>query len=156
MLIDHLKGCLEATNSGIKTSATKVLVVVRIAVGPALSDFLSDIKKQLLDTIEKEFEKVKDQKPSPPTRTFREAVASGSGSGGSGDLPRTDISKKLNEKLMKDLNDTQWKTRQTALEQVEALVLEANRRIEPKLGSLMGCMLLFTVLSCFCLYFLQR
>jgi cytoskeleton-associated protein 5 len=57
-LIDHVKACLDSTNAPTKTAATKLLVVLRIAVGPALSDFLLDIKKQLLDTIEKEFDKV--------------------------------------------------------------------------------------------------
>jgi cytoskeleton-associated protein 5 len=139
MMIDHLKSCLESTNAPIKTAATKVLVVMRISLGPSLSDFLSDVKKQLLDAIEKEFDKVKDAKPNPPTRTFRESVHSGSGGGAAGELPRSDISGKIKEKLLKDLGDNQWKTRQTALEQIEAIVLEANRRIEPKLGSLMGC-----------------
>lgn len=138
MMIDHLKTCLDSTNAPTKTAATKVLVLVRISLGPALSDFLSDVKKQLLDAIEKEFEKVKDAKPNPPTRTFRESVRGGGSAGSSGELPRTDISGKLKEKLLKDLGDNQWKTRQTALEQIEAIVLEANRRIEPKLGSLMG------------------
>ena len=58
MLIDHVKACLDSTNAATKTAATKLLVVLRIAVGPALSDFLLDVKKQLLDSIEKEFEKV--------------------------------------------------------------------------------------------------
>lgn len=139
MMIDHLKACLDSTNAPTKTAATKVLVIVRITLGPSLSDFLSDVKKQLLDAIEKEFDKVKDTKPNPPTRTFRESVRSGGSGGGAGELPRTDISGKIKEKLLKDLGDTQWKTRQAALEQIEAIVLEANRRIEPKIGSLMGC-----------------
>lgn len=146
MMIDHLKSCLESTNAPTKTAATKVLVIMRISLGPMLSDFLSDVKKQLLDAIEKEFDKVKDAKPNPPTRAFREAVRSGGAGGAVGELPRTDISGKLKEKLLKDLGDNQWKTRQAALEQIEAIVLEANRRIEPKLGSLMGCM----CLSLFC------
>ena len=58
MLIDHLKSCLESSNAPTKTAATKALMVLRISVGPALSDFLIDVKKQLLDAIEKEFEKV--------------------------------------------------------------------------------------------------
>jgi cytoskeleton-associated protein 5 len=148
MMIDHIKTCLESTNAPTKTAATKVLVVMRISLGPSLSDFLSDVKKQLLDAIEKEFDKVKDAKPNPPTRTFRESVRGGGGGGAAGELPRTDISAKIKEKLLKDLGDNQWKTRQTALEQIEAIVLEANRRIEPKLGSLMGCMCLFSPCVC--------
>ena len=48
-----------------------------------------------------------------------------------GDLPREDISKKLNSKLMEQFKHKDWKIRKKAGDDVEALLREAKMRIEP-------------------------
>lgn len=46
-------------------------------------------------------------------------------------LPREDISKKLNSKLMEQFKNKDWKIRKKAGDDVEALLREAKMRIEP-------------------------
>ncbi|GAM24989.1 hypothetical protein SAMD00019534_081640 [Acytostelium subglobosum LB1] len=128
-LFDFIKGCMESSSTPVKTSAIKVLCVLRVAIGPALLDYLSDIKKQLLDATEKEFAKVKDMQPQPQSRQPR--VES--------EVPRTDVGAKFNSILLANLSDNDWKQRQTALEEIERILIDANLKIQPKLGTLMSC-----------------
>jgi len=148
-LIDYLRECLESTNPQVKTQAIKTLVVLRKFVGAGLRDFLNDIKPALLATIDEEFNKVGNDKPSPPTRTCRGLKTSGKSSGGgaaasnsnSNDiLPREDISSKITPGIIKKLSDSNWKLRKEALEEIQQLILSANKRIQPTLSSLLSAL----------------
>ncbi|EGG16408.1 XMAP215 family protein [Cavenderia fasciculata] len=136
-LFDFIKSCLESTQSPVKLAAIKLIGILKLALGPSVIDYLSDVKKPLLDSIEKEVAKTKEQRVSPPTRTFKVSIDE--------IIPRTDISSKLNGPLLGNLGDLDWKMRQSALEDLERIVIDANRKIQPKLGSLVtllskGCL----------------
>ncbi|EFA75060.1 XMAP215 family protein [Heterostelium album PN500] len=129
-LFDFLKGCLESISTPVKTSAIKVLCVLRIAIGSAVFDYVADIKRQILDTIDKEFSKIKDQRPPAASRQSRVE----------NEIPRTDISSKLGGIILTNLSDNDWKQRQAALEEIERFVVDANLKLQPKLGNLVSCL----------------
>jgi cytoskeleton-associated protein 5 len=101
------------------------------------------------------FKKLADEKPPAPIRgrNMPGASANGGQDGDDGDaeeatedpvklkqqqealLPRTDISPLLNEQLMEQLGDKNWKERQAALERID-VILRENQFIEPNLGEL--------------------
>ena len=58
-------------------------------------------------------------------------------SGSSDILPREDISGKITAALIKNLGDINWKTRKEAIEEVQQIILSANKRIEANLGGLL-------------------
>lgn len=112
-------------------------------VGEPLRNFLSDIKESTLKMIEDEFNKTQ---PLPkneivPKRELRvnfaqpEAAAGGKGKKGGAAaaasnplaalddaLPRVDISKQINAKILKDMADAQWKTRKDAGDKIEGIL----------------------------------
>lgn len=53
----------------------------------------------------------------------------------SGSLPREDISSKITSNIIKQLNDNNWKTRKEAIEQIQQIILAANKLIQPNLGN---------------------
>ena len=52
-------------------------------------------------------------------------------------VPRVDLSLLVSEKLLKRLQDDNWKERQEAMAEVEALIRQANSRILPKDGGVL-------------------
>ena len=111
-------------------------------------------KPALLEQIDAEIEKVKGEKAPVPIRGRNVPSASSSNGGGGGGeaaaeeddpmqqqlaqealLPRTDISSQLNDSLIEQLNDKNWKERQAALEKLEN-ILRDNKFIEPNLNEL--------------------
>jgi cytoskeleton-associated protein 5 len=65
--------------------------------------------------------------------TNQSAAARGS-SASKSDLPRVDISSKITPQLLQNMEDQDWRKRQEALQQVEQILNEANKHIQPKLG----------------------
>ncbi|EGC31921.1 hypothetical protein DICPUDRAFT_156163 [Dictyostelium purpureum] len=133
-MVTYAKGCLENSNPDVKKSAVKVLCTIRVNVGSGLSDYLSDLKKLLFESMEKEFAKVADQKPPTPTRQWKGMPPPDTKI--NIELPRTDISAKITPTILANLNDNNWKTRSDALDEIEKIILEANRKIQPKIGQL--------------------
>jgi cytoskeleton-associated protein 5 len=151
-LLETARQALDSTNPQVKTAAIRLLCQMRKEV-PSLRDFLGQVKPALLTTIDQEFEKVAGQRLPAPTRQYRHAqqekAAGGrrgggsSRSGGSGEieLPREDISSRVDGKLLAELGDKNWKTRKEALDQVQALLVEAHRRIQGRgLGELFAAL----------------
>jgi cytoskeleton-associated protein 5 len=103
---------------------------------------LQDLNPTLLTTIQSEFDKVEGQSPPEPTRTSADnATATTSGPSGkkaAADpadelFPRVDIDKLVPSSVVSAINDTNWKNRKEALEQVQG-ILEANKRFKSSLG----------------------
>ncbi|GAM20323.1 hypothetical protein SAMD00019534_034980 [Acytostelium subglobosum LB1] len=129
-LFDFLKACLDSSSAAVKSTAVRVLCTLRMVFGPALMDYLSDVKRILLDLVDKEFAKVKDQRLKAHIRVSRVED----------EVPRVDITPKLTTLLLANLSDTDWKQRQSALEEIERILLDANLCIQPRLGSLVNCL----------------
>lgn len=141
--IEWCKQALALANPAPKSAAGKVLGAIHGALGPGVKDFLSDLKDAQLKTLEAEFARNPfGQNAGMVARKVR-AIEGGTvdkAVTGGGGLPRTDISSKITPKLIKDMSDPSWKIRAAAVETVGAILTEANRRIAPQTGELMGAL----------------
>ena len=147
-LIAFVKTGLQSPNAAVRSSATQVLVTVRIFVGADISGFLEDLNPQLLSTINSEFDKVAGQAPPEPTKTsvdLKDAApaAAGKGKGGAGGsdplddlIPRVDLDKLVNQtSVIADHRSDAWKTRKEAYEALNALLdVKSNSRLKPNMG----------------------
>lgn len=144
-LITYIKKAFAATNPAVRTSAISVTTVIYMYMGQPLRMFFEDEKPALLQQIDAEFEKVKGEKPPPPTRGL---TAGAEGAEEEEDdentpqeedvsdlIPRNDIGDKFTTALMEELNDKNWKVRKEALEKIAAILNEA-KYITGNLGSL--------------------
>jgi cytoskeleton-associated protein 5 len=74
---------------------------------------------------------------SSPTRKSAAAREDDNDNGTSVDASgRMDISSKITPKLLQTLDDSDWKKRHEALTQVEQILIDANKKIQPKIGNL--------------------
>ena len=114
---------LGASNPACKSAAGKFLGAMHAGLGPALRDFLSDLKDTQMKNLDAELR----QNPhgSVETREDRSrdggrerATSGGVGGGGGGSLPRADISGLITDKLVRDMGDANWKVRAAAVESV--------------------------------------
>ncbi|KAN0034518.1 hypothetical protein ACTFIV_001038 [Dictyostelium citrinum] len=134
-LLDYTKQCLENTNPDVKKSAIKLLCTIRMNIGATITDFLGDVKKPTMEVLDKEFQKVRDQKPPAPNRQWKGMPPPGSAPVQI-EFPRVDISVKITPNIITNLSDANWKTRSDALDEIERIIIDANRKIQPKLGGL--------------------
>lgn len=150
------KDALGQANPGTKAAAGKVLGAMHGGLGPGLRGFLSDLKEVQLKTLEAEFARnpyvgagagADDAGAARKVRVVEEAAGGegedeggGGGGGGGGGLPRTDVSGRITGKLIKDMSDHNWKVRAAAVEEVGTILTEANHRIAPQTGELMGAL----------------
>ncbi|EIN07407.1 microtubule associated protein [Punctularia strigosozonata HHB-11173 SS5] len=150
-LIEFLKDGLKNSNAGVRTSATKTLVTVKLFAGSSIKDFLEDLNPQLLNTISSEFDKVEGTPAPEPTRESADVaamattdVASGKGSSTAGadpldDLfPRVEIDGLLKgTTILADAKSDAWKTKKEALETLQAILDQgANKRLKPNMGEI--------------------
>jgi cytoskeleton-associated protein 5 len=168
-LISFVKCGLQSPNALVRSSATQVLVTVRIFVGAGsfspclrsvailmsadISGFLEDLNPQLLMTINSEFDKVAGQTPPEPTRTSKDlqnAVAGpgkAAGKAGGADLlddliPRLDLDKLVAQtSVVADSKSDAWKARKEAFESLNSLLeVKSNSRLKANMGkSLAEC-----------------
>lgn len=110
-------------------------------VGEAVKNFMKDIKDSTMKLIEEEFSKVtplkkgeaKSKRQLKGEEALAEVGAGGGAAGGGGldSLPREDISKHINAKLLPMFKHADWKVRKQASEKVEEILKNANMRIKP-------------------------
>ena len=156
-LIPHLKSALSNSNASVRQASVQLISVIYMYAGANFQGLFDSEKPALKDLIAAEIEKVKDLKPPVPTRGKNVPNANGGGSGDNGDeagggdeatddpvqlqlqqealFPRVDISGSLDDALMDQMNDKNWKERQAALEKIEN-ILRDNKFIEPNLNEL--------------------
>lgn len=138
-LVQTIGKALAATNPAVRTAAITLLGVMYMYMGAALRVLFESEKPALLQQIDAEFDKVKGEKPPAPTRGAQpsEEVAEDTEDveeGGSGDagtnfadlIPRTDISDRITDGLINELDDKNWKVRKEALEKVQAILSDAK------------------------------
>jgi cytoskeleton-associated protein 5 len=168
-LIDFVKITLESPNPHVKHSAIILLTEIYKWTGVGLRDNLKDIKPTLLSVIDQEFDKVSGTKPATPTRhvrnssalsrvTFSLPLSAGektptiretkeeerSSSTTKINTPRIDISSRITPQLLQNMEDQDWKKRQEALQQVEQIINDTNKHIQPKLGGTFHFILIFS------------
>ncbi|KAK6191581.1 hypothetical protein SNE40_003232 [Patella caerulea] len=144
-MLETIKKAFAATNPAVRTSAITLCGVIYMYMGSTLRVFFESEKPALLQQIDAEFEKVKDQKPTPPTRGL-----TGAADGGGEDeeeveeaadipvqdlVPRVDIIEKITPELLEEMSDKNWKVRGEALSKVTAILNEA-KFITPNIGTL--------------------
>ncbi|RNA27578.1 cytoskeleton-associated 5 isoform X1 [Brachionus plicatilis] len=149
LILSHIKGALANSNASVRNAAVQLIGTVHMYVGPSFRSFFEQEKPALLDQIDAEIDKVKAEKAPVPIRG-KNVPSSNSASDGAhrGEeeldpmqaqlqqealMPRTDIGAQLNEDLINQMNDKNWKERQAALEKIE-LILRENKFIEANLN----------------------
>ncbi|XP_071974868.1 cytoskeleton-associated protein 5 isoform X3 [Engystomops pustulosus] len=145
--ISNVKTALAATNPAIRTSAITLLGVMFLYMGAPLRIFFEEEKPALLSQIDAEFEKMKGQTPSAPTRGSTKSGAGGDvGEDGEDQeedtpadvmdlLPRTEIGDKITSDLVSKIGDKNWKIRKEGLDEVTTILNEA-KFILPNIGEL--------------------
>jgi cytoskeleton-associated protein 5 len=155
-LLTYIKSALANSNASVRLGSIQLISTVYIYAGPSFRSLFDQEKAALLEQMDAEIEKVKGTKPPIPIRGKNLPGASAS-NGGNGDsngadgededeldpikeqlkqeslMPRTDISSELNDALIDQLNEKNWKERQAALEKLEQ-ILRDNKFIEPNLN----------------------
>jgi hypothetical protein len=162
-IVEYCKVLSSNTNPQVRNSSTTLLCSLYKFIGKDLKVLLKDIKESTLKVIEGEFEKVKiydnvnsmpnakrelkgialkDEGKGTGTNNKKDNSHSASGSANLMDslIPRSDISKKLNAKLLKDINTGKWPEKKEASEAIEKILSDANNKILPN-----GLSELFTV-----------
>ncbi|KAM7500819.1 hypothetical protein LguiA_025233 [Lonicera macranthoides] len=132
-LIDFCKDTgLQSSAAATRNATVKLMGVLHKFVGPEIKGFLSDVKPALLSALDAEYEKNPFEGASAvPKKTVKvfESMSSLSG-GGLDSLPREDISGKITPTLLKSLESPDWKVRLEAIEAVNKILEEANKRIQ--------------------------
>lgn len=65
---------MESRNPAVRSTAISLLGVMRQSVGPAIRDFVADLKPAQLQLVDKEFATVSDAPVQQPTRSLRGQV----------------------------------------------------------------------------------
>jgi hypothetical protein len=153
-MIDYAILAVNNSNPQVRTAAMALFSIIYRHAGEAVRNFFKDIKESTMKLIEDELGKVTPYKKGEyqKKRNFRgeaareeaAALAAAAGAGGKKGagaaagggglddlLPRTDISKQLNSKLMPLFNDKDWKKRVEAATKVSEIIKAANMRIKP-------------------------
>ena len=150
--IDYAKLATAHATPAVRQAAMKLFCEIYQHVGDVIRNFMADIKESTLKMIDAELNKITPYKKGEHQKKRQYGAAEEAAAGGKpgkkaaeedpfGDLPREDISKKLNSKLMEQFKHKDWKIRKKAGDDVEAILREAKMRIEPNgLTDLMGAM----------------
>ncbi|KAJ1982689.1 hypothetical protein H4R34_001626 [Dimargaris verticillata] len=152
-LIDFIKSVgITSSNAMARGKGIELMVTLCRFLGPQALAFVQDINAGTLQSLNDEYNKVKDQPAPVPTRAPVVSAAdparggaggAATGTGASDDaldelFPRVDISPQINSKLMGKLRSDSWKLRKEGLEQVQEILTTANNRIKPNVGELWG------------------
>ena len=147
-----MRQALGSANGQVRSAAIASFGQLFLHTGKTLRTLLDDEKPALLQLIDAEFERVKDQPVPKPTKGIR-ATSNNEEDGVGGDendatdgpadelaledlIPRVDISGKLSGELMEQLDDkTAYKVRKEAIDRVLEIIKE-SKMIEPNLGEL--------------------
>lgn len=153
MMVNWGREAMETPNPMIKGGGAKLIGALHAVVGPRVKDMLTGLKEAQSRSLEVEFARNPYEGDVAPKRTVRFAgrapvslssVEPPSTSAANApappiilaEVPRTDISGRLNDNFMNNLNDANWKSRAAALEEIGAILKGANNQIAPNVGDL--------------------
>ncbi|MCQ2820934.1 MAG: hypothetical protein MJ252_27060, partial [archaeon] len=141
-LVDICKTMAANANPKVRTSATTLLCALYKYIGPDLKNMIKDIKESTRKNIEAELDKiiVETAPPSKQTKKSMNIKIENENTNGSNDnnkpinlelIPRVDISKKINQNLIKAINDGKWQEKKEAADAIEKILNDANNKILP-------------------------
>ncbi|CAF1056931.1 unnamed protein product [Didymodactylos carnosus] len=163
LLIQICKQQIQNSNANVRQATMMLISTLHLHMGKTIRTLFDDEKQTIQTLIDQEIEKNKDEKAPQPSKFYKRQQQQSSSSvtatgvePGNGDgeedmeneeieteektdqmeslLPRVDISDRITEDLIKQLNDKNWKERQAALETLKTLITQA-KLIKPNLGS---------------------
>lgn len=153
-MLKYIKDALASTNPAVRNAAYQLIATIYLYAGPSFGALFEQEKPAILELINAEIDKVKGEKAPVPTRGANVPKASKGGSASAGGdedadeddddpleqqrkqealIPRTDINDQLNDALLDQMNDKNWKERQAALEKIDQILRE-NKYIEANLS----------------------
>lgn len=135
-MVEFAKVIAVHTNPEVRKKSTSLLCSLYKYVGKELLVLLKDIKEATLKVITDAFETVQivqNPKSDAPKRVLKGEADSGKAAVGSQLelVPRTDISKKITAKILKDINTGKWAEKKEAMELLEKILIDANNKILP-------------------------
>lgn len=139
-MVDYSKIAANHSNAQVRTASMALFAMLYKHAGEAVRNFLKDIKESTSKLIEEEFTKITPLKKGEikSKRGLRGEAAQEEGSKGAdvaalldNAVPREDISKQINSKLLPMFKHSEWKTRKQAADKVEEMLKNANMRILP-------------------------
>ena len=152
MMINWGREAMETPNPMIKGGGAKLIGALHAVVGPSVKDMLIGLKEAQTRSLEVEFARNPYEGDVAPKRTVRStgraptsfssveppctSTANAPAPPVVREAPRVDISGRLNDNFMNNLNDANWKTRAAALEEIGAILKGANSQIAPNVGDL--------------------
>ncbi|KAJ7658829.1 hypothetical protein DFH06DRAFT_1407392 [Mycena polygramma] len=128
-LIEFLKTALQNSYAAVRTSATKTLVTVKLFAGSSIKDFLEDLNAQLLNTINTEFDKVEEHRPTWRAWSHHRLD----------DLfPRVEADGLLKgTTILADAKSDSWKTKKEGLEALQSILDQgSNKRLKSSMGDI--------------------
>ena len=136
-MINYCKYMAGNSNPQVRTSATNLICVIYKYVGEDVKILIKDIKESTLKIIEAELEKVtviEKKEQSKNKKMKKNENADGNKKKPSVNLELVgpvDISKKINNQLIKDLSEGKWIEKREACETIEKILVDANMKILP-------------------------
>lgn len=140
--IAMVKEWYESQSGAVRANATKVFVGIYKQTGNALKDMmLADLKSSLVTEIQKQFDAIPPEEVGKSTAKLAVVGQEVAAEVNMDDvIPRTDISAKITDKLLSNLNHDNWQTRQEALGEVVSILASANHRVAANVGGLPGAL----------------
>ena len=138
-LLEFAKVCVSNTNQPLRSSALNLYKGMYSYVGKDLPKLITDINPQVMKIILSEFESTSILKESEKTPKisfsgeFGAEIAERGGGMGKienplDSLPRADISNEVN-KVIKKLNDPDWKVRREGIDNLDSILANSNYRV---------------------------
>lgn len=149
--LPFFKKCADMTNPDIKKSLVELLKTVHLFFGSKFRIMLEDMKPQFLQTLDSEFENLKDKPLPHPTRQKIIPTQTENHENEKKDeiqekqqpeeidmeqfINRIDISNQLTPELFAEIGDKNWKIRNAALDKVSE-ILKKSKYIQPNINDL--------------------
>ncbi|KAJ2997979.1 Microtubule-associated protein, microtubule dynamics during spindle orientation [Globomyces sp. JEL0801] len=129
--IKFIKENLTSSAAAVRSNSISLLVTCRQFAGPDIRALLNDVNPSVLSTIDVEMEKVVGLSPPAPTKM---PVIPANDSTKIEDLiPQVDLLSKLPADIIDRMNNSQWKERKAALEEINQVIVASNHRLLPNI-----------------------
>ncbi|CAF1062139.1 unnamed protein product [Didymodactylos carnosus] len=162
LLVQICKQQMQNSNASVRQSAMILISTLHLYMGKTIRTLFDDEKQTIRTLIDQEIEKNKDEKAPLASKFYKRQQQASLSSGTAKHpvqesvddeemgnyemetdekpdrmeslLPRIDISHRITEDFIKQLNDKNWKERQAALETLKTLMTQ-EKLIKPNLGN---------------------
>ncbi|XP_063901311.1 cytoskeleton-associated protein 5-A-like [Zophobas morio] len=137
--ISFAKSCLCHSNPIVRKEAVKFCTILRLLAGAHIEVKFQEVKSPLLLTLQSEFSKVSGMLPPKPTRKIENEnfLPAENETISTVEAARTDIRGFLaKEHILKDLKDSNWRTRNEGMLKLQKVFAKANFCVEANIGEL--------------------